>query len=195
VTFYTADYTLGRNGRDAVLTDEHGEVALRLRGSGGVRDERGKLSWNTQPSLRNIAASAFSDGLFGQQAVDIHRSRRVANGKPMVWATVEHPDLLRFVIKMHDPGAVELRFGPLLSPGEVEGDTGQPTADCELLAGDRTIARNWPTAGPDWKLAASRYEVLDADTVGLPEILLLFNARYELWRPHHDQNTFQWRRQ
>lgn len=195
MVFYSADFTKGRNGRNAVLVDEKGETVLKLRGSGGVLDERGKLAWYVQPSVRNLFAAAISGGQNGEPAVDLHRSRRVANGGKPTWATVEHPRIDEFVVKLHDPGTPDVTFG-LLTTGE-PGDPaaeGQPTANSELLVNGEVAARHWPTPGDDWRLTGSRYEVLD-DTLGLPEILLLCNARYELWRPHHDPRTFQWIRQ
>jgi hypothetical protein len=190
---YEVDFTADKHGRHAALTDETGAVALQFFGPDGVRDDRGKLGWHLQPSIRNLFAASISNGWDGEPAVELHRSRKVANGRPLSAATIEHPDLLHFNIVSKDPSIAGLTFGPLAG---LNGETSdQPTANAELLGADgAVIGRCWPTIGKTWEVVSARYEVLD-DTVGLPEILLLLHGRYLLWRPHHDSHTFNWVRQ
>jgi hypothetical protein len=192
MTIYSADFTVGRRGRNAVLTDESGAAVLQLWGSGAVRDEDGHLGWSTQASIRNVVKDAVSWGALGNPALDLKRSRRVAKGGPLIWATLEHPDRWHYEIKAHDDAYAGLSFGPLDGLDGLPADPDEPSANSELLAQGAPIARCWPTVGKNWELAGARYEVA-SDLIGLPEIVLLFHARYQLWHPLRDKHTFQWR--
>lgn len=188
---YDADFTVGRHGRKAVLRDGQGTEVLHFFGSGGVRDDRGKLGWSLQPSIRNLVAASLTDGRGGEVASELHRSRAVAAGRPLTAATILHPDRWHFVIKSDDPTLTGLEYGPLAGRDGQPPDPDNPSADCELLQDGVAIARCWPVMDEEWKLAGAHYEVLD-DAPGLPEILLLFHGRYELWRPHHNQRASRW---
>jgi hypothetical protein len=185
MTFYTAEHKKGRRGRHGEVVDEHGTVVLGLFGD-GVRDERGKLGWYPQPSMRNIGLASATGDVLGQQAIDLHRSMRVAQGRPRHWATVTHPGLTSFTVTHKEEGVGELGFQP-----QADNAPDAREINSELLEDGTVIARHWPTPAPDYSQQVSRYEVLDT-TLTLPYIVQLFNARYLMWRPHRAHRTFYW---
>lgn len=189
---YFVDHTAGKRGREAMLTTGDGRPVLAMRGSEAVLDDRGSIGWYIQPAIIGDL------GAGGGHQLSVRRMHHAAAGRPLHAASVRRLNLRMsdFHIDVRDPGLVPgtLTFSqaPDDQMGNVVNGFSPPSHGVwDLWHDGEFVARHWATLGPQYALMTSVFDVF-VERVPLPELVLIFTARFLSWRPLRREHGAGW---
>lgn len=207
---YTVDHQAGKAGRDAALIDEHGRVALRLKGSWAVTDDEGRTELFLSPDYGAIVKDAVVGGVIsgilgvdnttthyspnrGEGAQTVKRAKVPMRGIPVRWtpmATVSRersnpgvpPD---YTVEAHETTLPPLRFAQEVEAaalaGYANGYRDPRYGVYDLLRLDgQPVVRHWTTIDGHNHLVGSVFDVVD-ETFPLGEAVILCLARFLSW--------------